>query len=63
MKLKYENYMLDETVPQYLASALVSLVVHNIEEERFWGTYSLVDFINLTESQISVSFVDGTKRL
>ena len=28
MKLKYENYMLDKTVPNYLASTLVSVVVH-----------------------------------
>lgn len=34
MKLKYENYMLDKTAPKYLASTLVSVVVHSIDKEE-----------------------------
>lgn len=34
MKLKYENYMLDKTVPEYLASTLVSVVVHSVDVEE-----------------------------
>lgn len=64
MKLKYEDYRLDETVPNYLASNLVSLVVHSLDEEgRLSVTNTLVRSVNLAESQISVSFVDGTKKI
>lgn len=64
MKLKYENYMLDNTVPQYLASTLVSLVVHSVDkEEHLWDTYTLVRSTELTDSQIEVHFVDGTKKV
>lgn len=64
MKLKYENYMLDKTVPEYLASTLVSLVVHSVDkEEQLWDTYTLVRSIKLTKSQISVEFVDGTEKV
>lgn len=64
MKLKYENYMLDKTVPEYLASTLISLVVHSVDkEEQLWDTYTLVRSIKLTKSQISVEFVDGTEKV
>jgi hypothetical protein len=64
MKLKYENYMLDKTAPEYLASTLISLVVHSVDkEEHLWDTYTLVNSVKLTESQISVSFVDGTEKI
>lgn len=64
MKLKYENYMLDKTVPEYLASTLVSVVVHSIDkEEQLWDTYTLVRSVKLTKSQISVEFVDGTEKV
>lgn len=64
MKLKYENYMLDKTVPEYLASTLVSVVVHSVDvEEQLWDTYTLVRSIKLTKSQISVEFVDGTEKV
>lgn len=64
MKLKYENYMLDKTVPNYLASTLVSVVVHSIDkEEQLWDTYTLVHSVKLTKSQISVEFVDGTEKV
>ena len=64
MKLKYENYMLDKTAPNYLASTLVSVVVHSIDkEEQLWDTYTLVRSVKLTESQISVEFVDGTEKV
>lgn len=64
MKLKYENYMLDKTVPEYLASTLISLVVHSVDkEEQLWDTYTLVHSIKLTKSQISVEFVDGTEKV
>lgn len=64
MKLKYENYMLNKTAPEYLASTLISLVVHSVDkEEHLWDTYTLVNSVKLTESQISVSFVDGTEKV
>lgn len=64
MKLKYENYMLDKTAPEYLASTLISLVVHSVDkEEQLWDTYTLVRSIKLTKSQISVEFVDGTEKI
>lgn len=64
MKLKYENYMLDKTAPKYLASTLVSVVVHSIDkEEQLWDTYTLVRSVKLTKSQISVEFVDGTEKV
>lgn len=64
MKLKYENYMLDKTVPKYLASTLVSVVVHSVDvEEQLWNTYTLVRSVKLTKSQISVEFVDGTEKV
>lgn len=64
MKLKYENYMLDKTVPEYLVATLVSLVVHSVDREKLlWDTYTLVRSVKLTESQILVSFVDGTEKV
>lgn len=64
MKLKYENYMLDKTVPEYLVATLVSLVVHSVDkEEQLWDTYTLVRSIKLTKSHISVEFVDGTEKI
>ena len=64
MKLKYENYMLDKTAPEYLVATLVSLVVHSIDrEEQLWDTYTLVRSIKLTKSHISVKFVDGTEKV
>lgn len=64
MKLKYENYMLDKTAPEYLVATLVSLVFHSVDrEEQFWDTYTLVRSIKLTKSQISVEFVDGTEKV
>ncbi len=64
MKLKYENYMLDKTAPEYLVATLVSLVVHSVDkEEQLWDTYTLVRSIKLTKSQISVEFVDGTEKV
>lgn len=64
MKLKYENYMLDKTVPEYLASTLISLVVHSVDkEEQLWDTYTLVRSIKLTKSHISVEFVNGTEKV
>lgn len=64
MKLKYENYMLDRTAPEYLVATLVSLVVHSIDkEEPLWDTYTLVRSVKLTKSQISVEFVDGTEKV
>lgn len=64
MKLKYENYMLDKTAPEYLASTLISLAVHSVDkEEQLWDTYTLVHSIKLTKSQISVEFVDGTEKV
>ena len=64
MKLKYENYMLDKTAPKYLASTLVSVVVHSIDkEEQLWDTYTLVRSVKLTKSQISVEFVDDTEKV
>lgn len=64
MKLKYENYMLDKTAPEYLVATLVSLVFHSIDrEEQLWDTYTLVRSIKLTKSQISVEFVDGTEKV
>lgn len=64
MKLKYENYMLDKTAPEYLASTLISLVVHSVDkEEQLWDTYTLVRSLKLTKSQISVEFVDGTEKV
>lgn len=64
MKLKYENYMLDKTVPEYLVATLVSLVMHSVDREKLlWDTYTLVRSIKLTKSQISVEFVDGTEKV
>lgn len=64
MKLKYDNYLLDKTAPEYLASTLVSLVVHSVDkEEHLWDTYTLVNSVKLTKSQISVSFIDGTEKV
>lgn len=64
MKLKYENYMLDKMVPEYLVATLVSLVVHSVDrEEQLWDTYTLVRSIKLTKLQISVEFVDGTEKV
>ena len=64
MKLKYENYMLDKSAPEYLVATLVSLVVHSVDkEEQIWDTYTLVRSIKLTKSQISVEFVDGTEKV
>lgn len=64
MKLKYENYMLDKTAPEYLASTLISLVVHSVDkEEQLWDTYTLVRSIKLTKSHISVEFVDDTEKV
>lgn len=64
MKLKHENYMLDKTTPKYLASTLVSVVVHSVDkEEQLWDTYTLVRSLKLTKSQISVEFVDGTEKV
>lgn len=64
MKLKYENYMLDKTAPEYLVATLVSLVVHSVDkEEQLWDTYTLVRSVKLTKSQISVEFVDGTEKI
>ena len=64
MKLKYENYMLDKTAPKYLASTLVSVVVHSTDkEEQLWDTYTLVRSVKLTKSQISVEFVDDTEKV
>ena len=64
MRLKYENYMLDKTVPEYLVATLVSLVFHSIDrEEQLWDTYTLVRSIKLTKSQISVEFVDGIEKV
>lgn len=64
MKLKYENYMLDKTAPEYLVATLVSLVFHSVDrEEQLWDTYTLVRSIKLTKSQISVEFVDGTEKV
>lgn len=64
MKLKYENYMLDKTVPEHLVGTLISLVVHSVDkEEQLWDTYTLVRSIKLTKSQISVEFVDGAEKV
>lgn len=64
MKLKYENYMLDKTVPEYLVATLVSLVFHSIDrEEQLWDTYTLVRSIKLTKSHISVKFIEGTEKV
>lgn len=64
MKLKYENYMLDKTIPEYLVATLVSLVFHSVDrEEQLWDTYTLVRSLKLTKSQISVEFVDGTEKV
>lgn len=64
MKLKYENYMLDKTVPEYLVATLVSLVMHSVDREKLlWDTYTLVRSVKLTKSQISVEFVDGTEKV
>lgn len=63
MKLKYDNYLLDKTVPQYLASTLVSVVVHGLDEEgRLSVTNTLVRSVKLAESQIEVQFVDDTEK-
>ena len=63
MNLKYENYMLDKTVPEYLASTLVSVVVHSIDDEgRLLVTNTLVRSVKLADSQIEVHFVDGTEK-
>lgn len=63
MKLKYDNYLLDKTVPQYLASTLASLVVHGLNEEgRLSVTNTLVRSVTLADSQISVCFGDGTEK-
>lgn len=64
MKLKYENYMLDKTAPEYLVATLVSLVVHSADkEEQLWDTYTLVRSIKLTKSHISVKFIEGTEKV
>lgn len=64
MKLKYENYMLDKTVPEYLVATLVSLVFHSVDrDEQLWDTYTLVRSVKLSKSQISVDFVDGTEKV
>ena len=64
MRLKYENYMLDKTVPEYLVATLISLVFHSVDrEEQLWDTYTLVRCLKLTKSQISVEFVDGTEKV
>jgi len=56
--------MLDKTAPEYLASTLISLVVHSVDkEEQLWDTYTLVRSIKLTKSHISVEFVDGTEKV
>ena len=56
--------MLDKTAPKYLASTLVSVVVHSTDkEEQLWDTYTLVRSVKLTKSQISVEFVDGTEKV
>lgn len=62
MRLKYDSYMLDETVPKHLASTLVSLVVHSMEVNKLLlETRTLVRSVNLTKSYILVEFVDGTE--
>lgn len=64
MKLKYDNYMLDKTVPEYLVATLVSLVFHSMDrEEQLWDTYTLVRSVKLTKSQILVEFADGTEKV
>ena len=64
MKLKYENYTLDKTAPEYLVATLISLVFHSVDrEEQLWDTYTLVRSVKLTKSQISVEFVDGTEKV
>lgn len=64
MKLKYENYMLEKTVPEYLVATLVSLVFHSVDrDEQLWDTYTLVRSVKLSKSQISVEFVDGTEKV
>ena len=64
MKLKYENYMLDKTVPEYLVATLISLVFHSVDrEEQLWDTYTLVRSIKLTKSHISVKFIEGTEKV
>lgn len=64
MKLQYENYMLDKTVPEYLVATLVSLVFHSVDrDEQLWDTYTLVRSVKLSKSQISVEFVDGTEKV
>lgn len=64
MKLKYANYMLDKTVPEYLVATLVSLVFHSVDrDEQLWDTYTLVRSVKLSKSQISVEFVDGTEKV
>ena len=64
MKLKYENYMLDKTAPEYLVATLVSLVFHSVDrDEQLWDTYTLVRSVKLSKSQISVEFVDGTEKV
>lgn len=63
MRLKYDNYLLDKTVSQYLASTLVSLVVHGLDEEGLLSvTNTLVRSVKLDKSQIEVQFVDGTEK-
>ena len=41
MKLKYENYMLDKTAPEYLVATLISLVFIVWIEKNNFGTLIL----------------------
>lgn len=63
MKLKYENYLLDKTVPEYLSATLISLVLHSAGvNSMLWETRAFVSSVKLTQFEISITFIDGSKK-
>lgn len=63
MKLKYENYLLDKTVPEYLSATLISLVLHSAGvNNMLWETRAFVSSVKLTQFEISITFIDGSKK-
>ena len=63
MKLKYDNYLLDKTVPEYLSATLVSLVLHSKGvNSMLQETRTFVSSVKLTQFEISITFIDGSKK-
>jgi hypothetical protein len=63
MKLKYDNYLLDKTVPEYLSATLVSLVLHSVGvNSMLWEARTFVSSVRLTQFEISITFIDGSTK-